>query len=460
MNRMEEYEKLLQELDTPVPGLEQTLDRAQTRQKHRRRILRSITGCAAVFACFVLLVNFCTPVAYACSKVPFLRELAEAVTFSPSLTAAVDHQYAQPLYLRQTDRDVTASIEYLIVDQKQVNVFYRLDSDIYEYLHEDATILSPEGDAPPPCAYYLNETDIPNGELRSITIDFDDENVPDSLRLQLDIRDLGAWQKEEIVPAAPTEAALWDDTPEAAPAYIAHFDFLLKFDPAFTATGKRMDLNHTVSLDGQNITFTDLEIYPTHLRINVVDHPDNSAWLKSLNFYIETDWDMKFEPISNGISATGSQDSPMMCSYRADSTYFYDARHLKLVITEAEWLDKDREYIHLNLQTGEADHLPEGVELDQIQQKGENWLLHFKALRRKPHHSHQLFTSIYYDSAGKEYNRSSWSVTDLYEDDGTEISEYFTETFPLQDYPYSEVWLCPSYTRLWTAEEPIIITVH
>lgn len=79
------------------------------------------------------------------SKVPILRELAEAVIFSRSLSDAMDNEYVQSLYLSQVDGDVAATVEYLIVDQKQVNIFFRLYSDVYEELHVDPTFLSPEG---------------------------------------------------------------------------------------------------------------------------------------------------------------------------------------------------------------------------------------------------------------------------------------------------------------------------
>ena len=47
---------------------------------------------------------------------------------------------------------------------------------------------------------------------------------------------------------------------------------------------------------------------------------------------------MRYDPVENGITATGMVDSPMMTSYRADSSYFYEAKHLNIVITGAEWL--------------------------------------------------------------------------------------------------------------------------
>ena len=135
MNRMEEYQALRATAEQPAAGLEDTLTRARKRLRRRRAmVLRPLTGLAACFAVFVVLVNFCAPVAYACSKVPGLRELAEAVTFSRSLTDAVNNEYVQPIDLKQTQNGITASVEYLIVDQKQVNVFYRLDSKKYESL--------------------------------------------------------------------------------------------------------------------------------------------------------------------------------------------------------------------------------------------------------------------------------------------------------------------------------------
>ena len=91
MNRNEEYSALLRELEDTPPALEKALPRARARLR-RRRVLQPAASLAGLACCFVLLVNFCAPVAYACSRVPLLRELAAAVTFSPSLSRAVDNE--------------------------------------------------------------------------------------------------------------------------------------------------------------------------------------------------------------------------------------------------------------------------------------------------------------------------------------------------------------------------------
>ena len=112
MNRMEELQALEDQLEQSLPPLEETMARAEARLRRRnRRISRAVSSLCAVFVLFVVLVNFCAPVAYACSKVPGLRELAEAVTFSRSLTDAVKNEYVQPISLEQSQTGITASVE-------------------------------------------------------------------------------------------------------------------------------------------------------------------------------------------------------------------------------------------------------------------------------------------------------------------------------------------------------------
>ena len=459
MNRKKEYAAMIEVLNQPVPGLEATLDRAYKKKRKRtaRMILRPLAGLAACFAVFVLLVNFCAPVAYACAQVPFLRELAEAVTFSNSLTDAVENEYVQPMELKQTDQDIEAEVAYLIVDQKQVNVFYRLDSKKYESLEADPEVLNSDGVRPASCSYHSTGFGAENGELRCLSIDFVDDNVPDSLRIQLDVYTNGIRQEDEV----PEQAAadIYFDNPYEEPDYLAHFDFLLTFDPKFTAAGKIFPVNQTVMLEDQAITITDIEVYPTHMRVDIAESADNTAWLKKLDFYIETDWGMKFDAASSGILATGSADSPSMVSYRADSTYFYEADHLKLVITGAQWLRKDMETTYLNLVTGEHGELPEGAVFDSARKQGNGWVVKFRAAYEEEKSMYQLFGHLFYDSEGNEYEIHQWSSMHGEEDEEGNIA-FFYDEFPLLHFTDDEVWLTPHYSHNWVAENSIVITIQ
>ena len=458
MNRKNEFEAMIEELNRCAPGLEATLDRAYKKKRKRttQMIVHPLAGLAACFAVFVLLVNFCAPVAYACSQVPVLRELAAAVTFSRSLTDAVENEYVQPMDLSQTQNDITAEVAYLIVDQKQVNVFYRLDSDKYETLDADPEVRNAEG-GHLPCGYSSTGFGAENGELRCLSIDFVDDNVPDSLRIKLDVYTNGI-RDENVAPEQSVDD-IYSDDPYEEPDYLARFDFLLEFDPKFTATGKVFPVNQTVILEGQAITITDVEVYPTHMRVDVSESADNTAWLKDLEYYIETDWGMKFNPVSNGITATGSTDSPSMVSYRADSTYFYEAEHLKLVITGAQWLRKDMQTTYLNLLTGEHGELPEGASFDSARKHGDGWIVKFRAAWKEGVPMHQLFGHLYYDADGNEYEINQWSSTYGDEDEEGNIT-YFYDEFPLLKFTGDEVWLSPHYSHNWVAEDLIVITIQ
>ena len=459
MNRNNEFAAMIEELSQPAPGLETTLDRACKKKRKRttKMIVRPVAGLAACFAIFVLLVNFCVPVAYACSQIPILKELAEAVTFSKSLTDAVENEYVQPMDLSQSQNDITAEVAYLIVDQKQVNVFYRLDSKMYESLEADPEVLNADGVRPASCGYSSTGFGTENGELRCLSIDFVDDNVPDSLRIKLDVYANGI-RHENVAPEQAVDE-IYSDDPYEEPDYLAHFDFLLEFDPKFTAKGKVFPVNQTVILDGQAITITDIEVYPSHMRVDIAESADNTAWLKKLDFYIETDWGMKFDPVSNGITATGSTDSPSMVSYRADSTYFYEAEHMKLVITGAQWLRKDLETTYLNLVTGEHGELPEGAVFDSAGRHGDGWIVKFRADYSEDKPMYQLFGHLFYDADGNAYEINQWNSMHGEEDEAGNIT-FFYDEFPLLHFTEDEVWLTPHYSHNWVAEAPVILPIH
>ena len=456
MNRMEEFNTLLAECEREIPELEGTLDRAyaKKRKKNIQIALRSLGSIAACFAIFVLLVNFCAPVAYACSRVPGLRELAEAVTFSRSLSDAVDNEFVQPMDLSQSANGITAEIAYLIVDQKQVNVFYRLSSEEYPILSADPDVYNSDGsDLHHGLVNYA--FDLESGELGNFTIDFTQENVPDSLLCSLKVWASGVSTEE----AEPVTEQFPDTEDIPEPAYLAEFEFLLEFDPLFTAAGKLYEVNQTVEIDGQKLTVTEVEVYPSNLRINVLESADNTAWIQTLEYYIETDSGIRFDSGSNGLIATGSGDNPYLTSYRAESTYFYNVEQLKIVITGAKFLEKSHETTYVNLVTGETGPLPQGAAFESALREGDDWIVSFRADWTEGIPMYQLFQHRYYDPEGNEYELNMWSGSFGEKDENGKFT-YFLDTFPLKDYPYDEVWLTPMFSYRWTADTEIAITVE
>lgn len=444
MNRKQEYQDLLAELENTPPALEYAVSRAQARAKKTRSVRNFFfmltSSVAAVFIAFVAMVNLSATFAMSCERIPLLRELAAAVSFSPSLSTAVDNEYVQTIGLEQTENGITMRVEHVIVDQKQLNIFYTLQSQDYFHMDAAPSILNSEGVAFGGYSIWADGSDRKNGELRRIVVDFIDSYMPDSLILECQVHDNGSYGMTAPVRVGAETQEMSD------PKAISTFAFTLNFDPEYTQQGEVITLNQDLVLDGQMLTVTTVEIYPTHMRVNFNAADSNTAWLKSLNFYFVNEKGNRFDPVANGVTATGSVDSPMMVSHRLESSFFYKSSSLTMFITEVVWLDKDVERVKIDLVNGVADKLPEDVELKQALRKGNSWELTFSAIERKENSFHQLFGTTYYDVNDNEYSYNSWSSTEA-AGEYIETPRVFKVQFMLENYPYDYVYISPSYSR-------------
>lgn len=442
---------------------ERSLGRAEPGLKpgHGSRLFTGLVSGAVVLAvAFVILVNFSMGFARACGKVPLIKELARLVVFSPSLSAAVENEYVQPIGLEQRENDITAKVEYVIVDQKQLQIFYSLDSTKYFKMDVSPEIRAANGE--PLEGYSVSSSffdeDESNGALRRLTVDFTKGAMPNSIQLILKVHDNERLSQEDI----SVEEFLLKSDGYTAPDYISRFSFLLEFDPYYTAQGETITLNHTFQLEGQTLTVTTVEIYPTHIRLNLKDHENNTAWLKELAYYLEDERGKRYEAISNGIAATGSMDSPMMVSHRLESSFFSKNKHLILYITGATWLDKEMERVLIHLDNKTIEVLPQGVELEEVKRIDDNWLLTFSAKQFKENSYHQLWDWTYYDEEGNEYWIDSVSSTfGTYDDQDAGKPpgdlKRFNVTFALKKYPHPRAYLTPAYSRVVEFPTPIEI---
>jgi len=463
MNRQEEYENLLAELHNAPHDLEYTVVRAIAKSRRSAYIRRFLTipagSIAMVLMLFVAMVNLSPSFASASSRIPLLRELAAAVAFSPSLSTAVDNEYVQPIELEQTADGITMRIEYVIVDQKQLNIFYTLQSDIYASLDADPDIRSSDGTPMGGYSISSSHPEAKNGGLRQFTVDFVEQDVPSNLILESKVRNIGSHATS--APAIAANSIPGEVNPE--PDYISKFAFTLNFDPYFTHKGEIITLNQSFVADEQHLTATTVEIYPTHIRLNLQDDDRNTAWLQSLTFYLENEKGKRFESISNGVTATGSVDSPFMASHRLESSFFSQSERLTLYITDAVWLDKDMSRVKVDLANGVAYRLPEGVKLERVVRQDDRWRLTFSGVERKENSEYQLFGTKYFDESGKEYRYNSWSTSAGYFDEQAnkyvETPGVFRVEFALDNYPFDTVYLSPSFSRKVKLTTPIMITI-
>lgn len=456
MTRNAEYTALLAALEATPEALQYTVQRATARARtarKRRRIVGIPVGSLLAFAlCFVLLVNLFPVVAYACGRVPLLRDLAKAVAWSPSLSAAVDNAYVQPISQSQTKNGVTATVEYVIVDQKQLNIFFTLQSDEYETLSTTTPGVSLDQD----CNIIGAGLEQPVGQLQHYTLDYGEQAVPDHLTVTLRVTAPAVQSAEP-----PAEDPDWDFAAEMLapleleqPEVLAEFSFTLEFDPEYTAPGEIIPVNQSFVLDGQTLTLAEVAVYPTHVRVNFAEDDANTAWLYALSFYLEDETGRQFQPVSGSILATGLNGSSANTSFRLESPYFADCRSLTLHITEATWLDKELERVRIDLVHQAADTLPEGVTLLGAEKREDGWVLQFQARWEQMLFGNPVWSMVYYDAAGTAYEMPRIATSTSLE------ANTYVDILPLQGYTEDVVWLSPLQFRVATPPTPIVIAIQ
>ena len=454
MNRNEEYRRLKDELADMPPELEYTFSRAQARlqQDKRRRWLRiPAISLVSLFVVFVVLVNTMTSFALAVGRLPLLGELARAVAFSPSLTAALKNDYVQLIGQAQTKDGLSVQIDYVIVDQKQLNIFYTIRAqDDGDYWIEPS-LRNPDGSAKQDYGSISHLSIDPDQSIRQISIDYTEGQVPEQFRLRCDI------QRNPAETDQPVETDEWSsfETPELPPA-VARFEFDITIDTGLTAEPEIIPLNKAVALDGQTITLKQVEIYPTHVRLELIDDEANTAWLRAIDFYLADQTGRRYDGVKQGITASGTTetDSFFMPSHRIESPYFSDAKELTLFIRQVTWLDKAaaKARVDLNKRTGQ--NLPQGVKVHQAVRSDQGWEVSFSAPLREKNHSYQLFLSAYYDAAGQPYEYNTSSTT--WYGEGLEDNAFLT-TIWLRDYFEDNVYLTPHFSRVVELDQPVVI---
>lgn len=454
MDRMEEYRLLRDELEQTPPALESALPRARARVR-RRRVTRWVAApagsVAAMFAVFVLLVNLVTPFAMACSNIPILKGLTAAVAFSPSLKAAIEHEYVQRVAQSQTDGGVTMTVEYLIVDQKQVNVFFSLRSDRYLHLSGSGDVRMANGEHTS-VSLSFPQTPADPEELRRISIDFQEEDVPDTL-----ILDYRVWAAGDTEAAAPSaDPDRWDDAP-AEPDAAASFSFTLRFDPNFTSRGEQIALDRPFTLDGRQMKVVGLEVYPTHVRVDIQEDEANTAQLHSLDCWLEDGKGVRYDR-PRGLIAHGDGGTPRVTSYRFESSYFEDAQHLTLHIEGGIWQDKEEHWVTVDLTTGRTGPLPDGVTLLRVENEGGVPTLTFRApTLAEGMVFRQVAGPTYRAPDGSEHHFDMASHTIAQDENGDEIEGFFEESVPLKDYPFDQVELEILTYRESSLSSPVVL---
>jgi len=337
-------------------------------------VLCPLTVLLAVLGVLMFVVNVSPGFAAACGKLPVIGKLTEALRFTKYRPITVDNEYCQALNLSQTRGDNTVRVDFLVVDQQAVTVFYHLETDEPErYYLSGAVRLSDGSEAYESCEMAFNSyKEGPLAGMESVTLIVPDE-LPPTLQLQFGLYDL----------ETPAE----ERRPES-------FDFLLRYDPTLTAPGRHYAQDQTVVLDRDQeaekvLHITGVDVFTDHVTIDVEGDPSNGSWYHYIDYRVRTPEGLTVEaddPNYNnrdtfyGTGFTFEPDGGVeKAVLRLDSVLLNDASSLTLEILEFSYhTPMEPSSPRVDLTQGRAEGLPEGIELIRAVKEGDDWLLTFR----------------------------------------------------------------------------------
>jgi len=496
----EKYSAIYDRIEIDEQLLTSTLTQKRLTKKSTKPIGRFVAlpvgAVALLFIVFTLLVNLSSTFALALNNIPTLNRLAEVVSFSPSLSDAVDNEYVQVIGQEKTIDDITIRIEYVIVDQRQLHVFYTLQSERYDNLWlSDFRLMNADNT---PLDEYIAahliqnrnfmEYDFVQEDLRYVMFSFIDIDMPEDLIIEGNIFDA---QESELISnetASSTFSNLYNPVP------IQSFSIPISFDSKLIQQIEVIDVNQEFILDGQTVTITTIDILPTQTRVNFIENEGNSAWLKFLSLYIIDENGVRFGQAENDVTRVGFYGSDIML-FNLETLYFTDSQNLTLVITDAVWLDKNTEPTRVDLVNNVAENLPPDVDFIEAKGVDGDWFLTFSVLYREQKHNdyffvdtgglmHETFSSEFYDGSGNIQlfairwgTSNGYEVWKIYDEEDLGDCQFnasinplqmrfietpgaFGDMFTITDYSYDVVYLIPSFSHMSILEAPIEIIVQ
>ena len=447
MNRTEEFSVLMQELEENTPDLSAALRKAKRKKAVNRLAVRPLVCFLAFFSAFVLLINVSAPIASACANIPMLTGLAQALSFRPALSEAVDNDYVQEIIIPQSEGDVTVTIEYIIADEMQINVVFRVDPDMKPLIEADGTLHGDRFTHMFICRW-MQFIELDDG-CYLMSLDNVEKEVVKKLDINLHLYDSTSVSGEYF----------WEEN--ASRELIADFSFEVEPEKKFFGQSKFGFINQPLIIDEQIFTVSNVTVYPTISAINLREDSENTAWLGNMSYYLEAADGTRFGEPKFGITSSALPGTQSMMTYRAESPYFLDVKELKLVITGVSLVQKEDTRIRVDLATGETEELPQGVTLISTEKNGEEWLITLRIDRQTGPGKRVSMNYYCYDPEGNEY----YPQCNGEEGEPNAEGEMTYNTYTLRvgrpgwTYAFDEIWLSFSQSEFHSFEEPLVYPI-
>lgn len=467
----EPWRQQFQNLNEPLVPSEALLQATRQRMSaaRPRRWLLPLQKALAVAACasliFIGAVNLSPAFASAAASVPIVRELVALVSFDPSMKAAIEHNYVQLVKGNDSDNGYRLEVEYLVADQANLTVFYRLmgldEEDLaYHYTVELVDLQGEKLEGYGAVWDYPSET---GDALRKAQFHFTGNTLPERPQLLLTVeKELTAddAQQAEREQQAGIEGLIAHYEAQR-PEYetVATMTVPLKIDRDSLFNVRVIDLQQTVQVAGQRIVIEKAEIYPTQMRVYWQEAADNTAYITDLSFSLQGKRHHRWETISNGVSGIGSVGEPRQSWL--DSTWFADDGQYLLQIDQIALLPKAYRQVTYDYSSNTFTGLPDYIRLEKTVPCASGLFMQFEIQSSNGVVHGGVFGDSYVDSNGEKqewYQIGFGSNSDKSKED--EDVYYFYSQFIVKNYENGPITFTLGWAPPQKLEDPVQIPIE
>lgn len=302
------------------------------RNKKKRLFLIIASAAAMLLAGYLVMEHVLSETDAESRYSPKMQKYIEVIDYDQNFMLAAQHDLLQELHVSDTSGEYELAVGGIIADEEKAVILYSVSGpDLKE--HQDATDaieLIIDEDAPHSIGY--GHTSLNEDETiiyQSIQLNMEHgELLPNELKLEMNINE------------QPLEVTFPVDHSQ------------------FAGMREHMDINKTIVIDNQTLTFHDMEITPLQTMIRMETDTENTKNINHLNGFRLTDnKGNHWAEISNGTNGSGDISSGSYIAYM-DSIYFDKPDHLSIMLDGVSLSDKNLEFV-LNTDTLEMVEAPD-----------------------------------------------------------------------------------------------------
>ena len=330
--KLNELRKHLEHVDIPrdeldgviLQGLERAKREKQLRRMKQKRGFWTLAISALILITLVTSIRVSPAFANAVASFPGMEKLVALIQDDIGFNAAIENDYYQEIAKSQTQNGVTMTIDGVVADDQQMLIFYSIAHN-----HEIGKV-RPQA----PRIYGENKMKLPGASMSLNTDPNDNQQSNYSSRLEISF--------EEPIQEEKFELMMTFESDEEVYGFEIPFEITRKNDSV-----KTIQVNETVTIEGQKITVRDVKISPLRVAIHIEKDPNNTMKI----FRIE-DLALQNEKGEEWSSATYGFNSSIVSDDEEiiylQSNYFDQPKELTLTFSKLQAMPKDEAFIKID----------------------------------------------------------------------------------------------------------------